>query len=180
MFRTIANNHIDLSSLADDKANIMISVNAIIISVVLTILLVRLPFYPHYMIPTVILVAGCLGAMIFAILATRPSVNTGRFTEEDIRGKKANLLFFGNFFRMRLDQYEWGMSEMLKDQQYLYSSMIKDVYFLGVVLAKKYKFLRIAYTIFMWGLIAAVIAFTVASVGSAATTTTGTAPVIDY
>ncbi|HVK96703.1 MAG TPA: Pycsar system effector family protein [Flavisolibacter sp.] len=180
MFRTTANNHIELSSLADGKANIMISVNAIIISVVLTVLLVRLPFYPQYMIPTIILVAGCLGAMIFAILATRPSVNIGRFTEEDIRSKKANLLFFGNFFNMRLDQYEWGMNEMLKDNDYLYKSMIKDIYFLGVVLAKKYKFLRIAYTIFMWGLIAAVIAFAVATITSAATTPTNTAPVIDY
>ncbi len=164
MFRTTSNNHFELSSLADGKANIMISVNAIIISVVLTVLLVRLPFYPHYMIPTIILVATCLGAMIFSILATRPSVNVGVFTEEDIRQKKANLLFFGNFYRMKMEEYQWGMNEMLKDKEYLYNSMIKDIYYLGVVLSKKYRLLRIAYTIFMWGLIATVIAFAAASI----------------
>lgn len=163
MFRTTSNNHFELSALADGKANIMISVNAIIISVVLTVLLVRLPFYPQYIVPTIILMVVCLSAMIFAILATRPSVSSGRFSEDDIRKKQANLLFFGNFHRMKLEEYEWGMNEMLKDREYLYNSMIKDIYFLGVVLARKYRLLRVAYTIFMWGLIATVIAFAAAS-----------------
>jgi hypothetical protein len=182
MFRTTSNNHFELSSLADGKANIMISVNAIIISVVLTALLTRLAFYPQYMIPTVMLVLVCLGAMIFAILATRPSISGGQFTEEDIRQKRTNLLFFGNFYRMRHEDYQWGMNEMLKDREYLYNSMIKDIYYLGVVLARKYKFLRIAYTIFMWGLIATVIAFAIAFIVSASTTaapTTGS-QIIDY
>ena len=162
MFRTTSTNHLELSNLADGKSNIMISVNAIIISVVLTIVMVRLPYYPYYIIPTIVLMATCLGAMIFSILATRPSVNSGRFSEEDIRAKKTNLLFFGNFHRMELDEYQWGMNELLKDKEYLYNSMIKDIYFLGVVLAKKYKLLRISYTIFMWGLILSVIAFIIA------------------
>ncbi len=162
MFRTTSTNHLELSSLADGKANIMISVNAIIISVVLTILLVRLPYYPNYILPTIVLMATCLGAMIFAILATRPSINSGVFNEEDIRAKKTNLLFFGNFHQMKLEEYEWGMSELLKDREYLYNSMVKDIYFLGVVLAKKYKLLRLSYTIFMFGLILSVIAFVVA------------------
>ncbi len=162
MFRTTSTNHLELSSLADGKSNIMISVNAIIISVVLTILLVRLPYYPNYIIPTIVLMVTCLGAMIFSILATRPSVNVGRFSEDDIRAKRTNLLFFGNFHKMDLEAYEWGMNELLKDKEYLYNSMIKDIYFLGVVLAKKYRLLRISYTIFMWGLILSVIAFIVA------------------
>jgi len=162
MFRTTSSNHFELSSLADGKANIMISVNAIIISVVLTILLVRLPYYPNYILPTIVLMATCLGAMIFAILATRPSINSGVFNEEDIRAKKTNLLFFGNFHKVKLEEYEWGMNELIKDREYLYNSMIKDIYFLGVVLAKKYKLLRISYTIFMFGLILSVIAFVIA------------------
>jgi hypothetical protein len=147
----------------------MISVNAIIISVVLTVLVVRLPYYPEYALPTVVLMATCLGAMIFAILATRPSINSGVFNEEDIRAKKTNLLFFGNFHRMKLEEYEWGMNELLKDREYLYSSMVKDIYFLGVVLAKKYKLLRISYTIFMFGLILTVVAFVIAFMTSEST-----------
>ena len=81
---------------------------------------------------------------------------------------------------MSLDEYNWGMNEMLKDREYLYNSMIKDIYFLGVVLAKKYRYLRIAYTIFMWGLIAAVIAFAIAAITGSATASSTTVPLIDY
>lgn len=180
MFRTTSNNHFQLSSLADGKGNIMISVNSIILSISLTILLPRLAHYPHYIIPALIFIASCLGSIIFGILATRPTVNKGEFTEEDIRNKKTNLLFFGNFHNMQLDQYQWAMNEMLKDREYLYNSMIKDIYFLGIVLAKKYKRLRISYTIFMWGLILAVIAFVLASVGLFGGVSTGSSRVIDY
>jgi len=180
MFRTTSNNHFELSSLADGKGNIMISVNSIILSVALTVLLARLAFYPQYILPTAVLVLVCLASIIFAILATRPSVNKGRFTEDDIRDKKTNLLFFGNFHRMELDEYQWAMNEMLKDREYLYNSMIKDIYFLGVVLAKKYKYLRISYTIFMWGIVIASIAFAVAAVGGFGGTGGTSIPIIDY
>lgn len=181
MFRTTSNNHFELSTLADGKANIMISVNAIIISVVLTVLLVRIPYYRQYIIPTALLALTCLAAMIFAILATRPSISGGRFSEEDIRGKRTNLLFFGNFYRMKMEEYQWGMNEMLKDREYLYNSMIKDIYYLGVVLARKYRFLRIAYTIFMYGLIVSVVAFAIAALyGATNPNVSSSAPLIDY
>ena len=182
MFRTTSANHFQLSSLADGKANIMISVNAIIVSVVLSVVIPRLAFYKAYAYPTIILVLVCLSAMIFAILATRPSVSSGEFNEEDIRNKKTNLLFFGNFHNMKLEEYEWGMNELLKDRDYLYNSMIKDIYFLGVVLAKKYKLLRVSYTIFMWGLIIVFLAFTFAYFFNAAEATgiNRNLPVIDY
>jgi predicted metal-dependent HD superfamily phosphohydrolase len=161
MFRTTLNNHFNLSSLADSKANIMISVNAIIISIMFSVMIGRLEYYPHLLWPTLILVTVCLLAITFSILATRPSISSGRFTEEDIRNKQTNLLFFGNFHKMELEEYNWAMGELLKDRDYIYGSMIKDIYFLGVVLARKYRFLRISYTIFMYGLILAVIAFAV-------------------
>jgi hypothetical protein len=56
------------------------------------------------------------------------------------------------------------MKELLNSRDYLYDSMIKDTYFLGIVLAKKYKYLRISYNIFMYGLIFVMIAFAVAIV----------------
>jgi len=167
--------------MSDNKSHIMISVNSIIISIVISVLFGKLAYYREYIIPACLLLAVCLASMTFSILATRPSVSGGRFTEDDIRNKKTNLLFFGNFFRMQLDDYQWAMNQLMKDGDYLYNSMIKDVYFLGVVLAKKYRFLRISHTIFMLGLIVAVIAFAIAAVvtqgGAAAATSV---PTIDY
>jgi predicted metal-dependent HD superfamily phosphohydrolase len=164
MFRTTSRNHLELSGMADSKSHIMITVNSIILSVTLSFLIARVSFYPELLIPTGILVLTCLISVTFAILATRPSISSGKFTEEDIRNKKTNLLFFGNFHQMGLSDYQWGMNQMIKDKEYLYNTMMMDIYYLGVVLAKKYKYLRIAYTVFMVGLIVAVIAFAVAAI----------------
>ena len=181
MFRLVSSNHLRLSSMSDNKSHIMISVNSIIISIVISVLFGKLSYYKEYIVPACVLLGVCLTSMTFAILATRPSISGGRFTEEDIRNKKTNLLFFGNFFRMQLDDYQWAMNQMMKDADYLYNSMIKDVYFLGVVLSKKYRYLRISYTIFMWGLIIAVASFAVAAVITVGSSTAGgTVPTIDY
>ena len=81
---------------------------------------------------------------------------------------------------MELEDYQRAMNQMMKDGEYLYDSMIKDVYFLGIVLAKKYKYLRISYTIFMWGLIVAVLAFAITAFIVAGHSTTTAVPTIDY
>ncbi len=159
MFRTTSKNHLELSAMADNKANIMISVNTIILSVVVSVLIRKLNEYPNLIIPTIMLVVVCLATIVLAILATRPNVSSGVFTDDDVLSRKTNLLFFGNFHKMKLDRYEWGMREMMKDGEYLYGSMIKDIYFLGVVLGKKYKLLRLCYTTFMIGFVLSIVAF---------------------
>ena len=140
----------------------MISINSIILSVLVSVLFRKLEDYPHLVIPGLILVFVCLTTIVFAVLATRPQVSSGTFSKEDIVNKKTNLLFFGNFHNSQLDDYMWGMKEMMKDADFLYGSMIKDIYFLGLVLGKKYKMLRKSYTVFMYGFIISILAFLIA------------------
>lgn len=162
MFRAAARTHINLSSMADSKSNIMLSINAMILSVTLTVLLPKLDNNGQFLIPSVVLLLTCLGSMILATLATRPSISKGKSTKETIINKRSNLLFFGNFYNMELDEYEWGMKEMMKDNDFLYGSLTRDLYFLGKVLDKKYRYLRICYNVFMYGMILSVIAFAAA------------------
>lgn len=164
MFRTTSKNHLDLSAMADNKANIMISINSIILSIIISVLIRKLEEYPHFVVPTLLLTTICLVTIVLSILATRPNISKGKFTQSDIMNKRTNLLFFGNFHNMSLEEYEWGMTELMKDSQYLYGSLIKDIYYLGAVLGKKYKRLRMAYTVFMFGFVLAVISFMVAEV----------------
>ena len=103
-----------------------------------------------------------VASIVLSVLATRPNVTQGKFTKEDVADKKVNLLFFGNFHKMKLDEFEWAMSEMMQDRDYLYSSLTKDLYFLGLVLNRKYGLLRLTYTVFMVGIVISVIAFAVA------------------
>jgi predicted metal-dependent HD superfamily phosphohydrolase len=162
MFRITSNNHQRLSDMADNKAHIMISTNSIILSVILSILLRRLEDNPQLIIPTFILLVVCVVTMVFSILATRPAVPAGRFTPEDIENKSTNLLFFGNFYRMGLPEYSAGIEKMMDDRDFLYGSLIKDIYAQGVVLGRKYRNLRVAYNVFMYGIVAAVLAFVIA------------------
>ena len=75
--------------------------------------------------------------------------------------KRVRVISDGNVETV-LKELEEINNQMLNDKDYLYSSIVKDNYFLGVVLAKKYRFLRIAYNIFMYGLVLIVLAFIVA------------------
>ena len=164
MFRVTLKNHITLSNIADTKANILLSVNAIIVSLVLSNLVSKLdnPSNDYLIWPTTIFVIFTVLSIILSIMATRPNVTSGKFTKEDVANKKVNLLFFGNFHKMSLKDFEWAMGEMMQDREYLYSSMKKDLYFLGLVLDKKYKILRLTYSVFMIGIIVSVIAFALA------------------
>ena len=162
MFRVTLRNHVDFSAIADNKANIMLSINAIIISITVSGLLPHFDEMPHLIFPASFMLAVCLLTIVFATLSTKPKVTKGRFTKEDIANKKSNLLFFGNFHGMSLDEFEWGLKEMMKDKDFLYGSLIKDLYYLGQVLNKKYKYLRWCYLVFMYGMIIAVTMFSVA------------------
>ena len=167
MFRVTLRNHNKLSQIADTKANILLSVNAILISIALSNLVPRLdnPSNAHLIIPTVILIGFSVISIIFAIQSTRPKVTEGEFTKDDVAQKKVNLLFFGNFHQMKLEDFKWGMKEVMKDKEYLYDSMIKDLYFLGLVLNKKYKLLRTTYTVFTIGIVVSVLSFFIAFIG---------------
>ena len=161
LYRVTMRNHLKLSDIADTKANILLSVNAIIISLAIANLIPDLdtPGNKQIMIPTLILVLFSVASIVGSILSTRPNVTSGEFTKEQVKNKEVNVLFFGNFHQMPYDQFEWAMQEIIKDQNVVYDSLTKDLYYLGIVLNKKYRMLRITYTIFMIGIILSVLSF---------------------
>ncbi|SER44368.1 Pycsar system effector family protein [Pedobacter rhizosphaerae] len=162
MFRITSANNQRLSDMADNKAHILITVNSIILSLIVSLLLRRLDDHGNLIIPTFILLMVSLSCVVVSILSTRPSIPQGEFSQDDLDKKKVNLLFFGNFYKMSLPSYTEGMIQVMNDKDFLYGTLITDVYSQGVVLGRKYKLIRLAYNIFMWGLIAAVFAFIIA------------------
>lgn len=164
MFRVTLRNHITLSEIADTKANILLSVNAIIISLALANIIPKLDAVTnkHLLIPTLILVVFSVASIILSIMSTRPNVTSGEFTKEQVEKREVNLLFFGNFHKMPFDQFKWGMMEIIKDKDYVYESLMLDLHLLGKVLQRKYLLLRITYTVFMIGIIVSVISFVIA------------------
>ncbi|NNF59255.1 MAG: hypothetical protein HKN04_13550 [Rhodothermaceae bacterium] len=159
MFRTSYRTNMDLSSLADAKANIMISINGLIISILLASIAPGIDTNPWLLFPTTLLLLGCVSSLVFAILAARPRVQSHEVTLQDVKNKAANLLFFGNFAHLSRDEFLSGMEEIIIDGGAVYRNMMMDIYGLGLVLQKKYKLLRVAYTMFMIGLVVGVVAF---------------------
>ncbi len=159
MYRVALRNHNQLSKIADNKANIMLSITAIMLSLILSSLAPKIDANPRLLIPTIIIIVVNLITMFFAILATRPKVSSAPYSREGFLDNKINILFFGNFYKIPLEEFEWGMNQLMEDRKLLYGSLSKDLYFLGKVLAKKYIFLQYAYVVFMGGLIISTIAF---------------------
>ncbi|MEP7144953.1 MAG: Pycsar system effector family protein [Ferruginibacter sp.] len=163
MLRTTSANSQRLSNQADSKAHILISVNAIIISLLLSVVVRKMDGYSWLTIPVLLLLFVNLTTIIFSILATKPNIPKGVFSQDDLKQHKVNLLFFGNFFKMNFDEYARSMLQVMGDRQFLYLSMLRNLHEQGIVLAKKYRMLKTAYSVFMYGLVGSVIAFLIAS-----------------
>ena len=161
MFRVTLRNHNNLSRIADNKANIMLSINAIMLSIVISSLTPKLDSNPRLIIPTVIIIIVCMISIILATLSTRPKITNANYSDEKFLKSKFNILFFGNFYQLPIEKFEWGVQHLMNNERMLYSSLSKDLYYLGLVLAKKYRYLYICYNIFMIGLLIAAIAFIV-------------------
>jgi len=161
MFRVSFASHQKLSALADNKAHIMISVNSIIISVTIGLVLHNFTANNYLIIPTMILLLVNVATIIFAVLATRPKIHPGFFTKEQVERKTVNLLFYGSFYKMKYNDYEKAMLDMMKDSEFLYTTMIKDIYWQGRVMGRKFRLLHFSYNIFMYGIAVAVVAYAI-------------------
>ncbi|MAQ74772.1 MAG: phosphohydrolase [Aquimarina sp.] len=164
LYRVTLRNHIKLSDIADTKANILLSVNAIIISLALANLIPKLdaPSNKHLLFPSLILVLFSVASIILSIMSTQPNITGGKFTKEQVDKKKVNLLFFGNFYKMPYEKYQNAIDQVIEDKEYVYKMLTKDLYLLGVVLKRKYTLLQITYIVFTIGIILSVIAFIIA------------------
>ena len=160
MFRSAYRAHLDLTALADTKANIMISINGLILSIILASIGPRIDSAAWLIIPTVIMLIGCVVAIIFAVLAARPRVSPSEnLTLEEAMQKDANLLFFGNASQLTEEEFLKGLRQVLSDRDAVYRSMMRDLYGMARVLTKKFALLRTSYTVFMIGIATSVLAF---------------------
>lgn len=159
MFRTSYRTHIELSAIADNKSNIMISLNGIIISILIATISTKIDSDSWLQMPTIILLITCMLSLIYAILAARPRVSNEKVTLDDVRSNRSNILFFGNFYNMKQEDYVTGMEELMTDSERLYDTMARDIHSLGAVLSKKFRLLRVSYNIFMVGLVISVCSF---------------------
>ncbi|MBC7912724.1 MAG: HD domain-containing protein [Pyrinomonadaceae bacterium] len=164
LYRSVYDYHINLSQIADNKAGIMISINTIIVSLVITLFGSGYTFSGQnefgslrFVIPMAVLLLTSLLAVVFAILSSRPNVTTKE--KYELSKKDSSILFFGNFAQLQPREFVGRINELKKQKEELYDSMSVDIYHLGAVLVKKYKLLSWSYNIFMSGLVLCAVAF---------------------
>lgn len=159
MFRSAYRVQMDLTGLADNKANMMISINGIVMSIIIASVAPKLDANPWLLLPTVVLLIGNLVSMVFAVLAARPRVSRPGRNPSVTPERKGNLLFFGTFANMREDDFVAGISQLMEDKVAVYEAMMRNIYGLGSVLYRKFVLLQYAYTSFMFALVAGVLSF---------------------
>ncbi len=162
-FRVLSSNLNNQNNLADNKASTLISINSILLTLIISTLVKQANYFNNFEIPIFLLMGTTLAATILAILVTRPTLKKAEITQEFIDEKKTTFLFFGNFSSLSLQDFEDTMLHIIKNEDYLYRSILADFYGQGKVLERKYRLLSHAYNIFLYGVIVSVILFSIFS-----------------
>ena len=161
-FRNNYRTHISLSALADRKSHIMIRLNSLLISILIVFFKGIISLTPAAIITGVIFLLTTLISLIFAAIAARPSVTKRVSAETSFEKAQKNIFFYGNYIGLELEQYEEVVESIINKPNLIYGNMIRDLYFLGKVLDKKFNLLQYSYNIFIVGLIITVISFLIA------------------
>lgn len=152
-YRSAYRTQLDLTGLADMKANIMISINGLIITAIIATEGLFSYTQGYLKLLPVLLLSVCILSLIFAMLAARPRVSSLTVSSQDMLSGKASLLYFNNFLQLSEDQYADAMIKTIEDVEAVYRMMSKHIYNMGVVLSRKYFLLRISYSIFLGGVV---------------------------
>lgn len=157
LFRTTLSNHVKLSEMADRKANLMISINTIIVSITISAYARKFDAPANLLMPTVLLLTVCLVTIIAALVATNPTISPTTKRDHAPEDQPVDLLFFGSYARLTADEYRHKLRNLLANDDDLYNSLIDNLYAQGQVLSRKYRLLKFAYRFFMIGFSAVVI-----------------------
>ena len=161
MFRSAYRVQMDLTALADNKANMMISINGIVMSIIIASVAPKLDSNPWLLLPTVVLLIGNMVSMVFAVMAARPRVKSPALNPPIPQKPGGNLLFFGTFANMREDDFVAAMTHLMEERMPVYETMMRNIYGIGTVLFRKFLLLQYAYTSFMVALVLGVSSFLV-------------------
>ena len=150
MLRTAQQHHVALSTMADTKANIIITVS----SIVLTLSMGKVD-QPDVRISVLTLTVFTLFALLLAILAVLPKYRPLRLKTTELP-PGFNLLFFGHFAELSRERYLEEVARALQPDGSVYAAVANDIYSLGTYLAHhKYRYLRLSYLCFLSGFVLA-------------------------
>ena len=166
ILRINVTNQMRLTVMADQKANIMITVASIVFSVTVANLDNEVMKWP-----LLFFAFGCTISLLAAIFAIIPQTGYPKIpgTDEIDRESPAfNPLFFGHFAHIPIEEYKEDYAETLMTDDRIYDALAGDIYGIGTTLMNnKYKWLRRSYMAFLVGMSGAITIFCVQTIGNA-------------
>ena len=143
--------HVQLSAMADMKANMMLTVASLLIP-----LSIHFFDHPHLKFPALVMIGFCVLTVVLAAYAAMPKISKQSHLEKNqmVGQPSFNLLFFGSFLTLNYTEYAAAMEELMNDHEKAYEIQIREIYSMGHYLAfKKYRFVRFAYLSFISGVL---------------------------
>ena len=154
MIRTTQRNNIDLKHIADNKANILMSINALMITFLFPIIFSNLDLIidQYFYIPMGILAITCLITVFISATVLRPFSSKTILKKEKMMEMDRSPFFFGNYHNMDSDTYFNYFNRVTSDEDALHRFIVDDLHFYGKILATKYNEIKLAYFTFKIGL----------------------------
>jgi len=153
--RTVNQNQVQQSAMADVKANIMITVCSIVVT-----LSAGQMNNPELFLPVVIMGLFALLALLLAIFAVVPRLGhpTTPNGEVDSADPSFSLLFFGHIGYMPIADFKRELAQLISDPATLYDTIARDIHSQAQILARrKFRYLRWSYLFFITGVLAAAV-----------------------
>lgn len=152
IIRTTQRNNIELTAIADNKANVLLSLNAILIAALFPLILNNLEVIQEKQLvfPLIIFSITCLLTVFLAAKVLKPSNFKGK-RENSAPGVNASPFFFGNFYKMESTEYYEYLEKGLSDPKHIKAHMAQDLYYVGKRLGYKMSWIRNAFNIFTTG-----------------------------
>ncbi len=158
VIRTTQRNNVELTQIADNKANVLLSLNAIMLTVLMpsvisnTDLIVK----PYLYLPLIILAATCFSTIYISTMVLKPSkFDKPRYFSGQY--KNYSPFFFGNIYKMTPNEFFETMDEAFGDKEIIKYSLMQDMYYAGKRLGYKMNWIRRAFDIFLAGILLSII-----------------------
>ncbi len=146
---------ISFSQMADTKANILLSISSVLLSISLTKV-----SDPRFTGALAVLVGFLLITIFLALMTVIPRVESFRRKKYSVHDPTYSPLYFGNYVDIPYDEYAKDLEEIMNDSDRTYEVMVREIYYAGVYLVKsKYKYIRLGYMFFFTGLIVSTLIF---------------------
>lgn len=157
IIRTTLRNNIELTHIADNKANVLLSLNALMITFLVPFIIpyVDMIKASYLFIPLAILIITCFVTIYISALVLKP----GKFFENQKllkKGQYVSPFFFGNYYKMNKQEFSEYIQDALSHKSMVRDHITEDLHYIGSRLGRKMSLIRVAFNIFTIGFFASI------------------------